>query len=85
MTLTLQATSTFTGLPPNRVGGELALGDLGGNVAVRGDFGETALSQRCRKRVTSSCSSMVFICLHELRDKQHTVKQAIYKVSFFLL
>lgn len=60
---TLQATSIFMGLPPNNVGGELAPEDLEEGVLVCGALEEAAISQRWRKRVTSSCSSIVFMCL----------------------
>lgn len=50
-TLTLQATSTFMGLPPNSVGGAL---DPEVEVLFCVALEEDAASQRWRKRVTSS-------------------------------
>lgn len=59
--LTLQATSTFMELVPKRVGGALFPAGMGLIADLEGE----ELSQRCRNRVTSSCSSMVFICLEK--------------------
>lgn len=62
MIFTLQAISTFKGLPPNSVGGEPGPGDL--RAAACGDLAvAAAASQRWRKRVTSSWSSIVLMCL----------------------
>lgn len=62
MIFTLQAISIFIGLPPNSVGGEPPLEDL--RAAACGDLVEAAAaSQRWRKRVTSSWSSIVLMCL----------------------
>lgn len=69
--LTLQATSTFMGLPPNSVGGEL---DLGGAALACEDLADAAVSQRCRKRVTSSWSSIVFMCLMERKHERCKVE-----------
>ena len=68
--LTLQATSTFMGLPPNSVGGELDPEDLREGVLVWGALEEAAVSQRWRKRVTSSWSSIVFMCLMKIKRGQ---------------
>lgn len=63
--LTLQATSTFIGLPPKSVGNE-----LGEEGLVCGALEDAAFSQRWRKRVTSSWSSIVFMCLKEKKKKR---------------
>uniref|UniRef100_A0A9J7XAJ1 NADP-retinol dehydrogenase n=1 Tax=Cyprinus carpio carpio TaxID=630221 RepID=A0A9J7XAJ1_CYPCA len=55
------ATSTFMGLFPNRVGGALFPVRAGPTGVLDGE-----LSQRCKKRVTSSCSSIVCMCLQHL-------------------
>ena len=59
---TLQATSIFMVLPPNRVDG--APGGLAEAPAWRAAVWD-AFSQRCRNLVTSSWSSMVFMCLKQ--------------------
>lgn len=69
--LTLQATSTFMGLPPNSVGGEP---DLEEAVLLCEDLADAAVSQRCRKRVTSSWSSIVFMCLTERKRERCKVE-----------
>lgn len=62
MIFTLQAISTFMGLPPNSVGGEQGPGDL--RAAACEDLAVVAAaSQRWRNRVTSSWSSTVLMCL----------------------
>lgn len=61
--LTLQATSTFMGLPPNSVGGELGPEDLEAGTLASSVLEEDEVSQRWRNRVTSSWSSIVFMCL----------------------
>lgn len=58
------------GLPPNSVGGELAPEDLEEGVLVCGALEEAAISQRWRKRVTSSWSSIVFMCLNQNKTVQ---------------
>lgn len=65
--LTLQATSTFIGLPPNSVGGELDPGGLEEAVLALAD---AAVSHRWRKRVTSSWSSIVFMCLVKITQEK---------------
>lgn len=65
--VTLQATSIFTGLPPKSVGRELDCEDLEQGELVCGALEDVPLSQRCRKRVTSSWSSIVFMCLKNVQ------------------
>lgn len=75
--VTLQATSTLTALPPNSVGGELGPTDLVGGALLCRQLLEAVFSQRWRKRVTSSWSSIVFICLREKRGEFHLTKRRI--------
>lgn len=75
------------GLPPNSVGGEL---DLEEAALVWEDLADAAVSQRCRKRVTSSWSSIVFMCLmegkHEGRKVETTTclceKKRYFKITW---
>lgn len=79
--VTLQATSTFIALPPNSVGGELDPTDLVGGALVCRQLLEAAFSQRWRKRVTSSWSSIVFMCLREKRGESHLAERRIGKIE----
>lgn len=72
--LTLQDTSAFMGLPPNSVGSEVDPGDLEVGALACEDLADAALSQRWRKRVTSSWSSIVFMCLRSIRQERFIKK-----------
>lgn len=68
------------GPAPNRVGSALALPvETGVGVGVPEDFEGEEVSQRCRKRVTSSWSSMVFMCLR--KEKEEEEEDPLFKIN----
>lgn len=75
----MQATSTLTALPPKSVGGGLEPPALVGGAAGCRALLDAALSQRWRKRVTSSCSSIVFMCLGRKRGALFVAGRRILK------